>query len=226
MADPAMICYRPTIKREESRGWGEMKRLAAVALAMALGAMSLGIGATAAAAQQFGSDGYNFLKAVEERDANKAIELVTAKGSTVINYRGDKGDAALHVVMRQREIPWANYLLQNGADPNIQASNGDTPLITAARIGFSEGALVLLGRGARVDAANRQGETALIVAVQQRHPALVKLLLEKGANPDKQDTAAGYSARDYAKRDIRSAAILKLIETSKGAKPVAGPVLR
>jgi hypothetical protein len=41
------------------------------------------------------------------------------------------------------------------------------------------------------------------------------MLLEAGANPDKTDHAAGYSARDYAQRDPRARDILKLIETKK-----------
>jgi ankyrin repeat protein len=55
----------------------------------------------------------------------------------------------------------------------------------------------------------------LIVAVQGRHVAMVKVLLELGANPDEADSAAGYSARDYAKRDTRSREILKMIEAKK-----------
>jgi ankyrin repeat protein len=72
------------------------------------------------------------------------------------------------------------------------------------------------------------GETALIVAAQNRHPAVVKVLLALGADPDKTDSAAGYSARDYAKRDTRTKEILKLIEAADAerkaaaAKPKAG----
>ena len=62
---------------------------------------------------------------------------------------------------------------------------------------------MLMGR-AQVDKANNVGETALIVAVQQRQPAIVEMLLEAGANPDRQDHASGYSAREYAKRDTRT----------------------
>jgi hypothetical protein len=45
-------------------------------------------------------------------------------------------------------------------------------------------------------------------------------LLAAGANPDKTDNAAGYSARDYAARDNRSRDIFKLIEAKK-PKPAA-----
>jgi ankyrin repeat protein len=59
------------------------------------------------------------------------------------------------------------------------------------------------------------GETPLIVAVQARQAPLVRFLVSKGANPDKTDNAAGYSARDYAKRDSRNPELLRLIEASK-----------
>ena len=87
----------------------------------------------------------------------------------------------------------------------MPAQGGDTPLIAAARIGFEEAAEWLLGLGAKVDAANRMGETPLIIAVQQRQTADRPVLLDAGANPDKADAAAGYSARDYATRDHRGA---------------------
>ena len=77
----------------------------------------------------------------------------------------------------------------------------------------------LLGSGAKVNQANRMGETPLIVAVQQRQIGAVRLLLEGGADPDKTDSAAGYSARDYAKRDTRAREILAMIESVKPSKP-------
>jgi ankyrin repeat protein len=59
------------------------------------------------------------------------------------------------------------------------------------------------------------GETPLIIAVQQRDLQIVRQLLDAGANPDRSDAAAGYSARDYAVRDTRARDILKLIEDKK-----------
>ena len=82
---------------------------------------------------------------------------------------------------------------------------------------FAQAAEWLLQVGAKVDAANRMGETALIVAVQQRDTRMVKLLLRNGADPDKTDSAAGYSARDYAKRDSRARDILQAINAAKAA---------
>lgn len=182
--------------------------------------------AAPAHAQIGGTKGESFLKAVREADGNKATELLDANGSTVVNFRGANGEVALNIVARRRDLNWLGFLLARGADTNASDSRGETPLIIASRLGWSDGAGALMLRGARVDAVNRLGETALIAAVQARQPALVRLLLEQGANPDKTDHAAGLSARDYAKRDPRSADILKLIESVKSTKKsVAGPKL-
>jgi ankyrin repeat protein len=189
-------------------------------------ALMLVMGASSVAAQGLGnaSEGEAFLKAIEEGDNNKAIPLIEEPGSRVVNYRGYKGDTALHIATRKREVDWVGYLLKKGADPNIGDAKGDTPLIVAARIGFEEAADYMTRLGAKVDLANRRGETALIIAVQQRQPRVVELLLKAGANPDKADHSAGYSARDYAKRDTRNPGLLKLIETIKSTrKAVAGP---
>lgn len=195
------------------RGWGK----AGFALAMLL----LAVPATA---QSNASEGEAFLKAVEDKDGGKVVPLLENPSSRVVNYRGYSGDTALHIATRNRESDWVGFLIGKGADPNIGDAKGDTPLIIAARMGYEEAATWMLDRTARVDLANRRGETALIVAVQQRQRRMVELLLEAGANPDKADHSAGYSARDYAKRDTRSRELLKLIETVKSTKrKVAGP---
>ena len=184
----------------------------------------LALASAPAAAQLTGSDGEAFLAAMKDGEGGKALALIEKPGSTVVNYRGDDGNAGLHIAMRSRNGNWVGYLLAHDADPNLGDKNGDTPLILAARLSYPEGAARMLMKGASVDKPNRLGETALIVAVQQRQAAIVKILLEAGANPDLADHASGYSARDYAKRDSRSTDMLKLIETVKTKRKAAvGP---
>ncbi len=172
------------------------------------------------------SDGEAFLKAIEEGDNNAAIPLLEQPGSRVVNYKGYKGETALHIATRERYLDWVGYLLKKGADPNSTNRDGDTPLMIAARIGLDEAVDWMVRLGADVDMTNRRGETALIIAVQQKRPRIMERLLEAGADPDKTDHAAGYSARDYAKRDSRNPRLLELIESVKTTKKkVAGPKL-
>lgn len=182
--------------------------------------------ATAApvAAQQF-SDGYTFLKGVRDRDA-AAVEGVLANPSTTaVNARdSSNGESALHIVVGRRDATWLSYLLARGARPDLQDNDGDSALHAAARLGWVEGAEALLGRGAPVDQANDMGETPLIIAVQQRDLPMVRLLLQSGADAARTDSAAGLSALDYARRDRRSAAILRLLEAPPArARQAVGP---
>lgn len=176
--------------------------------------MSL-LASSAATAQSRGYDGMQFVDAVRSGDGDKAMQLFQSAGPRIVDARDDKGDTALVVAIANDDDRFTAFLLQKGADPNLAGSEGETPLIAAARANFPEAVGWLLGGGAKVDAANRRGETALIIAVQQREPRIVKALLEAGANPDKTDSVAGYSARDYAKRDNRSRDIQDMIASVK-----------
>jgi ankyrin repeat protein len=161
------------------------------------------------------SPSYEFVKAVRDRNGGKAQELLAGNPAGIVNGRDSDGNTALIIAVTREDQNWTAFLLRRGADVNLAGKGGDTPVIAAARVGFDEAVDWLLGDGAKVDAANKMGETALIVAVQQRNARLVKMLLDAGADPDKTDSAAGFSARDYAQRDTRSRQILQLIEAKK-----------
>jgi uncharacterized protein len=188
-------------------------------LAIALAVISLSAMPVAA---QF-SDSYNFLKAVKERKGSDAEKFINepGSGSVIINTRDNgTGETALHIVTLRRDNDWLAYLLGKGANPNLADKKGATPLMLAVQLGWADGATVLLNKKAQIDATNRSGETALIRAVQLRNVEMVRLLMKAGANPDKQDTVAGYSARDYATQDGRGNAILAIIESGgKGEAP-------
>lgn len=167
------------------------------------------------AGAQTRSENEIFINAVRDRDGARAMEALESRGPAVLNARSEKGETPLIVAIGQRDAMWTRFLLQKGADPNLsERAGGDTPLLAAARIGYGDAIEWLIEAGAKVDEPNRRGETPLIVAVQQRRPAIVRMLLDKGANPDRRDSVVGLSARDYAKRDTRSRELLRLIESA------------
>jgi len=172
--------------------------------------------ASPATAQSMGSTpGNDFVEAVKKRDGDKAIGILQGHPNGIVDTKDGDGNTGLIIAISRSDETWTGYLLNNGADPNLGGKGGDTPLIAASRVGFMQAVEWLVALGAKVDGANRMGETPLIIAVQQRELPIVRKLLEAGANPDKADAAAGYSARDYAKRDTRSREILKMIEDRK-----------
>ena len=167
------------------------------------------------AAQSLTTAGYEFIEAVKKSDGNKATEVLSTHPPGIVDTRDGDGNTGLIIAISRSDEQWAGFLLNKGADPNLASKNGDTPLIAAARVGFESAVEWLLSLGAKVNTGNKMGETPLIIAVQQRELPIARLLLNAGANPDKTDSAAGYSARDYATRDPRARDILKLIEDKK-----------
>lgn len=197
------------------------------ALLAALMVAGLALVAAPAAAQMY-SDGFKFLKAVEEKDRRTVIELVN-KNKTVIDSRDiSKGHTALHIAVQRRDLDWISYLLGLNANPNVTDKDGATPLTLSAQMGFVDGVSLLSGRGARVDVANSAGETPLMSAVHRRDLGLLRVLLRAGADPDRNDNS-GRSARDYAALEGPNNVILneinRLADSSKTEKPaqVYGP---
>jgi ankyrin repeat protein len=220
MAPPALLCYAPPIKSRLMGDYRVVQKFVRMAAAAALAML-----AVPAFGQAF-SDSYTFLKAVKEGDGNKVTDLIDSSGPTVINAKErGTGDGALHMVVRGRNLSWLNFLIAKGARPDMQNAEGLTPLAISAQLGWVDGALLLLDRRASVDLANVRGETPLILAVQRRDVAMVNLLMSRGANPKRTDRVAGYSALDYAKKDARSAAIVKILEAPPKATSIQGPKL-
>jgi ankyrin repeat protein len=174
----------------------------------------------AASAQNF-SKGYKFLESVRKKEGQEVTDALAEPGTTVVNARDStSGETALHVVTARRDATWLSFLLSKGADPNIRNGKGETPLVLASNLAFTEGVELLIANGAKVDEPNATGETPLISAVHRRDLALMRILLKAGANPERADSS-GRSARDYAKLD-RSGASTSEIDSNAKTK-TGGP---
>ena len=176
-----------------------------------VGALAAAVALGAPLAAQTYSDGFLFLKAVEDKDIDKADELLGKPGSVLINSRDlTSGRTGLHIAADRRDVVWLVYLLNRGANPNIADIRGVTPLMRASQMGFFEGVQHLVTKGARVDASNSTGETPLILAVHRRDTAMMRVLLGAGADADRT-VNSGRSARDYAELEGRDSLVLAVI---------------
>ncbi|XP_064612506.1 rabankyrin-5-like [Liolophura sinensis] len=85
------------------------------------------------------------------------------------------------------EDSFAARLLKHGCSPDaVNPDTGDSLLHLAARQGFEAAAVFLAANGAKVNVANSKGEQPLHTACKHGLTKLVRLLLDKGANPNAQ----------------------------------------
>lgn len=150
---------------------------ALILLAWAIAALG---GSEAANAQQ--ADGTTPLHlAVRGDDLAEAQRLIRAGG----NVKGANryGIAPLYLAALNGSASMIDLLLNSGADANATGPEGETALMTVARTGRVDAAKALLARGAIVDARERwRGQTALMWAAAQGHPAMMRLLIDSGAD--------------------------------------------
>lgn len=191
-----------------------------------LACLLVALAAPAAGQQQ--SDSYKFLQAVRDAKGDEVTQMIERPGSRIIDTRDPgSGEGALGIVVKRGDVTYLRYLLGHGADPNLRDDKGVTPLMLAVTLGQEGMIRYLLDAGANPNLANASGETPLIRAVQRRDLQMTRELVAGGANPDQADRMAGLSARDYARRDTRTPALLKLLDEKpvQTKAAVAGPKL-
>jgi ankyrin repeat protein len=93
------------------------------------------------------------------------------------------GVTPLHEACTVANVSMIEALLKAAADPNAAFGEGETPLMTAARTGNVEAVKLLFAFGAKVDVREGfRGQTALMWASAENHAAIVRTLVEVGAD--------------------------------------------
>ena len=114
--------------------------------------------------------------------AGANVSLANDYGATPMSLAAEVGNADI-----------IGLLLEAGANPDSEDPDGQTALHAVARTGNVKAAQLLLAEGATVDAKEKWGgQTALMWASARRHPAMMRLLISKGANVNAASTNRNY----------------------------------
>ncbi len=124
-----------------------------------------------------------------QKGSMEVVKLLLAAPGIKIDVRNREVATALHVAARNNFPGIVEQLVRWGADVNLTSYDGTTPLYKAVHYGYLEVARVLLqAPGTRVNQAIRERFFLLGAAVQQGHKDIVRLLLRKGADPNKKSS--------------------------------------
>ncbi|NXU51741.1 ANRA2 protein, partial [Turnix velox] len=119
------------------------------------------------------------------------------QAENVINHKDEEGFTPLMWAAAHGQIAVVEFLLQNGADPQILGKGRESALSLACSKGYTDIVKMLLDCGVDVNEYDWNGGTPLLYAVHGNHVKCVKILLESGADPT-TETDAGYNSMDLA----------------------------
>jgi uncharacterized protein len=135
-----------------------------------------------------------------------------------VEARNRQGETPLMMAALKGQLPQARRLIARGAEVNRP---GWTPLHYAAT-GNTAGSLevvrLLLERHAYIDAESPNRSTPLMMAAQYGAPAVVRLLLEEGADPLLRNEQ-GLTAIDFARRAERPDAAALIAAAIRARQP-------
>lgn len=134
-----------------------------------------------------GSNDYKLLNAAKTGDLAQVKALVEA-GNVEVNVIDSFQNSALLMAVDNKHLVVAEYLLQHGADIQLDNKYGYTPLMQAVMRNDSKMVNMLLDKGAKIDQKNFYTElTPLMMAVDNGSMEMVELLLARKANLNLQD---------------------------------------
>lgn len=116
---------------------------------------------------------------------------------TVINLHDEEGFTPLMWAAAHGQIAVVEFLLQNGADPNLLAKGRESALSLACSKGYTDIVKMLIDCGVDVNEYDWNGGAPLLYAVHGNHVRCVEILLESGADPT-IESDSGFNAMDMA----------------------------
>lgn len=117
-----------------------------------------------------------FFKAAQQDDLETIKRLLPAYPSLIQRKDPRWQETAFSKACWNGNVKVVRYLLDQGAEVNVRAGDGITPLHQAARQGKTEVVKILLERGADVYLKSNNGDTAQNLAAKNRHIDVYRLL--------------------------------------------------
>lgn len=110
------------------------------------------------------------------------------KNGVDINSTNSEGLTALHISVEYERINIIDFLLENGAEIDIQCNKGNTPLMHGIEKNVQEEIInKLITCKSNFDIQNVKGKTALMLATEKGYKNVIRILLEAKCQYDLKD---------------------------------------
>ncbi len=137
----------------------------------------------------------------------KEVKEISDRDPNERNVQDAQGFTPLHLASGKGHIEIVEFLLNHGADIELEIFNGVTPLMLAAQYVTNETIKTLLEHGAKVNHKDKHGRTALHDAAMYRGKEIMNLLISYGADVNARD--------EHQSTPLHQAAMLNNIEAAK-----------
>ena len=138
----------------------------------------------------------DFYAAIREGNL-EAVKAGLQEEPKWLEHRDERGSTPLLLATYYGHKDLSTFLLEAGAELNVEDNSGNTPLMGVCFKGFLDLAELLIEQGADVNHQSAMGATALIYAATFNKYEIAQSLLKAGAKTDYRDSR-GMTAMDHA----------------------------
>jgi ankyrin repeat protein len=144
------------------------------------------------------ASGEEIVEAAKRGDL-QAVKAILSNDPSKLNALDEEKYTPLHWACMRAHWDVAEYLIEQGADLNIQGGDGGTPLQWAAHHDNVDIVRLMVSKGAKLNVQNLWSMTELHTAIWRGNIHVVVYLLDQGSDPMIK-TNEGWTAMHYAFR--------------------------
>ncbi len=129
----------------------------------------------------------NFQKVKECVKKAKEAETATLNSNVIINSKDVNGNSPLSIAVSKQDLEMMSFLIENGADVNIEDYFRMPPIYYAVTKGTTEMIELLIDKKANISgyfSYAREERTLVGWAIDENSPEKVEVLLKRGASPN------------------------------------------